>query len=132
MDVADHARTAGTKTNLHGAARADGVVMSRDHADALKRDHALVASMKYVVLGEGAGASMDALMKVYPRHKAFVDGLTARGLVVGTGPFADRGGNMGIFRTRAAAEEYVAGDPFKLEGLIKSYIIREWNDSMIE
>lgn len=86
--------------------------------------------MKYVVLGESTGASMEAVMAVYPRHKKLVDELIARGVVIGIGPFADRG-NMAIFRTREAAEEFIRSDPFKLEGLVKSYTIREWNDSLI-
>ncbi|HEV8245404.1 MAG TPA: YciI family protein [Polyangiaceae bacterium] len=86
--------------------------------------------MKYVVFGEGSGASMEAIMQVYPRHKAFTESLIAQGLVIGIGPLSG-GGNLGIFRTKAAAEKFVAEDPFKLEGLVKSYVIREWNDSLI-
>ncbi len=85
--------------------------------------------MKAVVIGEGSGATMEAIMAVYPRHKAVVDALKARGGVIGIGPFADRG-NMGIFRSRAAAEEFVAKDPFILEGLVKSCVIRDWNDTL--
>jgi uncharacterized protein len=87
--------------------------------------------MKFVVIGESSGATMEQLMAVYPRHKIVVDELVARGEVIGIGPFADRG-NMAIFRTRAAAEEFVARDPFNLEGLVKSYVIREWNDGMLK
>ena len=76
--------------------------------------------MKYVVIGESSGASMDAIMAVYPRHK-----------VIGIGPFSDRG-NMAIFRTREAAEEFVRRDPFLLEGLAKNYTIREWGDGLLE
>lgn len=86
--------------------------------------------MKAVVIGESSGASMDAIMKVYPRHKVVVDEFVARGEVIGIGPFADRG-NMAIFRTREAAEAFVRVDPFILEGLVKSYVIREWNDEML-
>ena len=86
--------------------------------------------MKYVVIGESSGATMDQVMAVYPRHKAFVDQFIARGEVIGLGPFADRG-NMAIFRTREAAENFVMGDPFALEGLVKSYTIREWNDGLL-
>ncbi len=86
--------------------------------------------MKTVVIGESSGATMDQLMTVYPRHKALVDRLIARGEVVGIGPFADRG-NMAIFRSREAAEEFVREDPFALEGLVKAYVIREWNDTML-
>ena len=87
--------------------------------------------MKAVVIGEPSGASMDTIMSVYPRHKAVVDKFIARGDVIGIGPFADRG-NMAIFRTREAAEEFVQQDPFILEGLVKSFAIRDWNDEMLK
>lgn len=86
--------------------------------------------MKYVVIGESSGATMDQIMAVYPRHKALVDQFIARGEVIGIGPFADRG-NMAIFRTRAAAEMFVRDDPFAAEGLVKAYTIREWNDGLL-
>ena len=86
--------------------------------------------MKAVVIGESSGATMEQIMAVYPRHKAVVDIFVARGEVIGIGPFADRG-NMAIFRTRAAAEEFVRQDPFALEGLVKSYVVRDWNDTML-
>jgi uncharacterized protein len=87
--------------------------------------------VKAVVIGESSGASMDEVMAVYPRHKAVVDQFVARGEVIGIGPFADRG-NMAIFRTREAAEEFVKQDPFIVEGLVKSFVIRDWNDSRLE
>jgi uncharacterized protein YciI len=86
--------------------------------------------MKYVVLGESSGATMEQVMAVYPRHKALADQFIASGEVIAMGPFADRG-NMAIFRTREAAERFVREDPFALEGLVKSYTIREWNDSLL-
>lgn len=86
--------------------------------------------MKAVVLGEPSGASMEAIMTVYPRHKAVLDAFVARGEVIGAGPFADRG-NMAIFRSRAAAEAFVKQDPFILEGLVKSFVIKDWDDRMI-
>jgi uncharacterized protein YciI len=82
------------------------------------------------VIGESSGATMEQVMTVYPRHKAVVDQFVARGDVIGIGPFADRG-NMAIFRTREAAEAFVKQDPFVLEGLVRSYTIREWNDQML-
>jgi uncharacterized protein YciI len=86
--------------------------------------------VKTVVIGESSGATMDQVMAVYPRHKVVVEAFIARGEVIGIGPFADRG-NMAIFRTRAAAEAFVAQDPFVLEGLVKSVAIREWHDTML-
>ena len=87
--------------------------------------------MKAVVIGKGSGASMEAIMAVYPRHKAVVDAFVARGEVIGIGPFADRGGSLAIFRSREAAKEFVKQDPFILEGLIESYDLREWGDQLL-
>lgn len=86
--------------------------------------------MKAVVIGEPSGATMENILSVYPRHKAIVEKYIAKGEVIGIGPFADRG-NMAIFKTRAAAEQFVTEDPFILEGLVKSFVIRDWNDSLI-
>jgi uncharacterized protein len=86
--------------------------------------------MKAVVIGESSGASMDAIMAVFPRHKAVVDKFIARGVVVGIGPFTD-GGNMAIFKTREAAEAFAREDPFILEGLVRSFVIKEWRDGLL-
>jgi len=86
--------------------------------------------MKAVVIGEPSGATMELIMTVYPRHKIIVDKYIQRGEVIGIGPFADRG-NMAIFKTRAAAEQFVTEDPFILEGLVKTFVIKDWNDNLL-
>jgi len=73
---------------------------------------------------------METVMSVYPRHKVVVNKYVEKGEVIGIGPFMDRG-NMAIFKTRSAAEQFVIEDPFILEGLVKSYVIKDWNDTMI-
>lgn len=73
---------------------------------------------------------METIMSVYPRHKAVMDKYIESGELIGAGPFADRG-NMAIFKTRAAAEQFVKEDPFILEGMVKSFVIRDWMDEMI-
>jgi uncharacterized protein YciI len=83
--------------------------------------------MKFVVIGESSGASMDRIMEVYPRHKEVVDRFIEKGEVWGIGPFRG-GGNMAIFKTMEAAEQFVKQDPFILEGLVKSFVIKEWMD----
>jgi uncharacterized protein YciI len=88
--------------------------------------------MKAVVIGESSGATMEAIMAVYPRHKIVVDKFIAQGDVIGIGPFTDSiRGNMAIFKTRSAAEQFVKEDPFILEGLIKSFVIRDWSDDLL-
>ena len=86
--------------------------------------------MKAVVIGESSGATMETVMSVYPRHKVVVNKYVEKGEVIGIGPFMDRG-NMAIFKTRSAAEQFVTEDPFILDGLVKSYVIKDWNDTMI-
>jgi uncharacterized protein YciI len=88
--------------------------------------------MLFAVIGSTAGKSRAEIMAVYPRHKAFLDQFVARGEVVGVGPFTDAGGgNMALFRTRAAAEAFAKDDPFLLEGLVKEYQIKDWGDQML-
>ncbi len=86
--------------------------------------------MKSVIIGEPSGATMEAIMAVYPRHKAVVDKYVGRSEVIGIGPFSDKG-NMAIFTSRTAAEQFVAEDPFLLEGMVKSYDIKDWHDDML-
>jgi uncharacterized protein len=87
--------------------------------------------MKAVVIGEASGVTMETIMNVYPRHKAVVDKYVARGEVIGIGPFTDMG-NLAIFKTRDAAEQFATEDPFILEGIVKTFVIRDWNDSMLQ
>jgi uncharacterized protein YciI len=87
--------------------------------------------MKAVVIAEPSGATMDMIRSVFPRHKAVLDRFVARGEVIGVGPFVDLG-SMAIFRTREAAEQFVREDPFILEGLVRSVVIRDWRDTMLD
>jgi uncharacterized protein YciI len=90
------------------------------------------AALLFAVIGGTAGKSRAEVMAVYPRHKAFLDEFVARGEVVGVGPFTDPGGgNMALFRTRAAAEAFAEGDPFLLEGVVKEYQVKDWGDQML-
>lgn len=86
--------------------------------------------MKAVVIGESSGASMEIIMSVYPGHKIVADKYINKGDIIGMGPFAG-GGSMTIFKTREAAEEFVKEDPFILEGLVKSFVIRDWKDELL-
>jgi uncharacterized protein len=87
-------------------------------------------NMKAVLIGESSGASMETIMAVYPRHEAVAKKFIESGDVIGIGPFTDRG-NMAIFKSREAAEQFAKEDPFILEGLVKSFVIRDWNDTLL-
>ncbi len=89
--------------------------------------------MKAVVIYEPGTASRDTIMATFPRHKVVVDAFAARGEIIGIGAFGGGGqGSMGIFRNRAAAESFVAQDPFVLEGLVAKYAIHDWSDEMLK
>jgi len=67
--------------------------------------------------------------EVFPRHSAYAEefGKTGDLLLIGTfaDPVAD--GSMGIFRSREAAERFVANDPFIVEGVVARWRILDWN-----
>jgi uncharacterized protein YciI len=86
--------------------------------------------VKYVLLYESADDVASKAPQHFPAHLARIREFHARGEILMVGTFADpqAQGAMGIFATRAAAESFVAEDPFRLEGVIKSYEIREWQE----
>ena len=53
-----------------------------------------------------------------------------RGLVdlVGTAANVQERGSLAIFTARAAAEEFIAGDPFVRHGVVRRGEIRAWNE----
>lgn len=86
--------------------------------------------MKFVVLYESADDVAARAPAHYPAHRARIDDFHRRGAVLMIGTFGDpqREGSMAIFPTRADAESFVAEDPFVVNGVVKSYQIREWNE----
>jgi len=86
--------------------------------------------MKFVLLYESADDVASRVPPHLPAHLARIEQFGARGEIIMIGVFGDpqRQGAMGIFPTREAAEAFVAGDPFMLNGVIKSCEIREWNE----
>jgi uncharacterized protein YciI len=68
---------------------------------------------------------------VFPAHKARLDEFSARGELLMVGTFGDpqAEGSMAIFRSRRGAEEFAAGDPFVLNGVVKAWELRQWNET---
>jgi uncharacterized protein len=65
----------------------------------------------------------------FPAHRQRLDAFQERGQLLQVGTFGDpqREGSMAIFTDRAAAEAFVAEDPFVLNGVVASYEIRDWH-----
>jgi len=78
---------------------------------------------------ELSSGGMARAREAFPRHSAYAEefGKTGDLLLIGTfaDPVAD--GSMGIFRSREAAERFVANDPFILEGVVARWRILDWN-----
>jgi uncharacterized protein YciI len=86
----------------------------------------------FVLLYESADDVAAKAPPVFPAHKARLDEFYARGELLMVGTFGDpqAEGSMAIFRTRAGAEEFADGDPFVLQGVVKSWQIRQWNEAL--
>jgi uncharacterized protein len=90
-------------------------------------------AVKYVVSYHAAEGVGDQLREHFPAHQAWFTGFAERGLLLMIGTFTDgpAGDALGVFTTRAAAEEFVRGDPFMRNGLIASASIREWREALV-
>jgi uncharacterized protein YciI len=86
--------------------------------------------MKYVLLYESADDVATKAPPHFPAHTARLDEFHARGDLLMVGTFGDpqSQGSMAIFRTREAAEQFVRDDPFVVNGVVRSYEIRDWNE----
>jgi len=86
--------------------------------------------MKYVVLYAAAPDVLERAPAHFPAHQARLDEFHTRGDLLMVGTFGDpvAQGSMAIFRTREAAQQFVAGDPFVLEGVVASHELREWDE----
>jgi uncharacterized protein YciI len=88
--------------------------------------------MKAVVFYEAGNSTMEQIIAVYPRHKAYLDTFVAKKQVYGIGPFdGGKGGSMGIFKDRSVAEEFIKNDPFVVDGLVGNIVIKDWGDSVM-
>lgn len=86
--------------------------------------------MKYVVFYQSAPDVVSKARLHFPAHRARFDDFHARGTLLMIGPFANpqEEGSMAVFTTREAAEEFVSGDPFVLNGVVSNWDIRGWNE----
>ena len=68
---------------------------------------------------------------VYPAHVARLQEFKASGELLMVGTFADpqADGSMAIFSTRDSAEAFATGDPFVLQGVVRSWTVKEWLES---
>jgi len=87
--------------------------------------------MKYVMFYEMAAEGMAMAQANLPAHHARLREFHQNGTLLMAGPYGSPPkGALGIFTTRAAAEAFVAGDPFVLNGVVGKYSIHEWLEAL--
>ena len=86
--------------------------------------------MKYVLFYESADDVASKAPAHFPAHKVRIDEFHARGtlLMVGTFGNPQEEGSMAIFSSREAAEDFARGDPFVLNGVVRDWHVRDWDE----
>jgi uncharacterized protein YciI len=86
--------------------------------------------MKYVLFYESADDVSTKAPIHFPAHSARLQEFHARGEILMVGTFGDpqEQGSMAIFPSRSAAQAFVDEDPFVLQGVVRRWEIREWNE----
>jgi uncharacterized protein YciI len=77
------------------------------------------------------GEDFRALARLHiAAHRARLQEFHDRGGLLMAGPLGDppTGRAMGIFTSRDAAEEFIAGDPFVTGGVVSRWEIHPWHD----
>jgi uncharacterized protein YciI len=89
--------------------------------------------MKYVLLYESADDVLAKAPAHFEAHSARGQEFHERGSLLMYGPFGDpqQEGSMAVFTTREAAEEFARGDPFVINGVVRDWQIREWDEAFL-
>ena len=87
---------------------------------------------KYVLLYESAENVAEKAPVHFPAHSERLQRFHRDGSLLMVGPFGDpqNEGSMAIFATREAAEDFIAEDPFVLNGVVRGWQIREWDEAL--
>ncbi len=93
---------------------------------------AFLMTKRYVLFYQSADDLGSKAPAHFPAHLVRVKEFNGRGtlLMVGTFGNPQEEGAMGIFTTREAAEEFAKGDPFVVNGVVRTWKVLEWNESL--
>jgi uncharacterized protein len=88
-------------------------------------------ALKYVLLYESADDVLEKAPLHGAAHRTWWNQFLDDGTLLMVGPFANpKDGAMAVFKTREAAEAFAAGDPFVLNGVVRSWRIAEWLEAI--
>ena len=87
--------------------------------------------MKYLMFYEMAADGLSKAQANFPAHQARLKQFHQQGTLLMAGPYGTPPlGALGVFTSRAAAEEFVAGDPFVVNGVVGKHSIHEWLEAL--
>jgi len=86
--------------------------------------------MKYVMTYRAGEDFLPLARENGPAHIARLHEFRDRGLLLMAGPLDEprNGDAIGVFTTREAAEEFIAEDPFVVNGVVASWTVRPWDE----
>ena len=82
--------------------------------------------MKYVLVYHSSPRVGELAPIHFAAHRARWNQFRDDGSLLMIGPYADQSGALAVFRSREAAEAFVAGDPFVLNGVVERWELKEW------
>ena len=90
-------------------------------------------SKKYVLFYDSADDLTEKAPLHFPAHSALGHEFHKRGSLVAYGPFGNPQdeGSMAVFTSREAAEDFASNDPFVLNGVVRSWHIRVWDEAFL-
>lgn len=85
--------------------------------------------MKVLMFYEVAADGLSKAQEHFAAHRSRLDEFHARGVLLMAGPYGvPPVGALGVFTSREAAEEFIKGDPFVLNGVVGRYSLQDWNE----
>lgn len=86
--------------------------------------------MRYALFYESSDDVMSKAPTHMEAHSAHFERFHDEGKLLMIGTFGDpqTEGSMGIFTTRDAAEDFAKRDPFVINGVVRNWYVREWNE----
>jgi uncharacterized protein YciI len=88
--------------------------------------------MKVLMFYEVAPDGLQKAQEHFAGHRARLDEFHARGVLLMAGPYgAPPVGALGVFTSRDAAEEFIKGDPFVLNGVVARHTLHDWNEVLL-
>ncbi|HEX8109778.1 MAG TPA: SRPBCC domain-containing protein [Kofleriaceae bacterium] len=84
---------------------------------------------KFLMIYETTPEGLARAREHLPAHRDRLDQFHARGTLLMAGPVMDGSGRaFGVFTSRQAAEDFIAGDPFIVHQVVARWTVAEWNE----